>query len=325
VPAIKTPWIIRLSPDGKLALLLGDDENNASVALLVNTSDGRVRIAFDGVKDSKTDDAASYAASIRDGAFSADGKRVALGRSNGTAEIWDVAALKRIKQLPSGKDDPGQIRSFSFSADGKKLLACSRDGGAYLWTLESRKPPRAFLYDDYLAGHAHLGSAALAHDGSMVSAGSAQHAVSSGDSGYERSVKIWNAATGKLRRSWLGHEFAVNTVTFSADDRMLVSASRDGTIKYWDAATTKEVASIIVGNDGHWVVVSPSGLFAGNGGETTLLNFARGAGARPASDFKAQLYKPDLIAELLKGDPNHRYATAAKQIDLKKIWDGTAP
>jgi hypothetical protein len=46
---------------------------------------------------------------------------------------------------------------------------------------------------------------------------------------------------------------------------------------------------------------------------------------RPASDFKAQLEKPDLIAELLKGDPNRRYATATKQIDLKKVWDAAAP
>ena len=52
---------------------------------------------------------------------------------------------------------------------------------------------------------------------------------------------------------------------------------------------------------------------------------SRGMNARPASDFKAQLEKPDLIAELLKGDPNRRYATAAKQIDLKKIWDGATP
>ncbi|WP_163467977.1 hypothetical protein, partial [Klebsiella michiganensis] len=81
----------------------------------------------------------------------------------------------------------------------------------------------------------------------------------------------------------------------------------------------------IIGNDGHWMVLSPSGLFSGNGGETTLLNLSRGMTARPASDFREALYKPDLIAELLKGDPAHRYAAAARQIDLKTIWDNPAP
>jgi len=326
LPEIKSPWLIRLSPDGKLALLRGDGPDDKNVSLLVDASNGGVRKDLNEPKPvKKDDDDDSDPVFITDGAFSADGKRLALGRFNGTAEAWDVAALKRVKQLPAGKDDPGQIWSLSFSGDGKKLLSCSRDAGAYLWTLDSGKAPRAFLYDDYAAMHPHLGSAALSHDGSTVVAGSAQHAVSSGDSGRERSVKIWNAATGKLRKSWPGHERAVTVVTFSQNDRMIVSASRDGTIKYWDAETAREIATILIDNDGHWAVLTPSGLFSGNGADAGLFGLSRGLNARPASDFKAQLDKPDLIAELLKGDPNRRYATAAKQIDLKKIWDSRAP
>jgi len=325
LPQIKSPWIIRLSPDGKLALLRGDGPDDKNVSLLVDASDGSIRKELNDPKPVKKEDNDDFdPLFITDGAFSADGKRLALGRFNGTAETWDVAALKRIKQLPSGKDDPGQIWSLSFSADGKKLLSCSRDGGAYLWALDSGKTPRAFLYDDILAGHAHLGAAALSHDGTMVAAGSAQHAVSSGDTGRERSVKIWNAATGKLRKSWLGHERAVNVVTFSPNDRMIISASRDGSIKYWDAETAREIATILVDNNGHWAVLSPSGLFSGNGADANLFSLSRGMNARVASDFKAQLEKPDLIAELLKGDPNRRYAMAAAQMDLKKIWDGAA-
>jgi hypothetical protein len=155
----------------------------------------------------------------------------------------------------------------------------------------------------------------------MIAAGSTQHAVSSGDTGRERSVKIWNAATGKLRLSWPGHEDGVTAVTFSADDHLVVSASRDGTIKYWDSATGKLVATIIVSTDGHWIVLSPSGLFSGNAGDSNLFYLARGLSARPAADFREALYKPDLIAELLKGDPKHSYATAAKQLDLRKLWE----
>jgi WD40 repeat protein len=300
----------------------GDGPDDSSVALLIDASNGSVKKNLNEPKPAKKDgDDDSDTVSVTDGSFSADGKRLALGRFNGTAETWDVAGLKRLKQLPAGKDDPGQIWSLSFSTDGKKLLSCSRDGGAYLWTLDSAKVPRAFLFDNYLAGHSHLGAAALSHDGAMVAAGSAQHAVSSGDRGRERSVKIWNAATGKLRKSWLGHERGINVVTFSVNDRMLISASRDGTIKYWDAETAKEIATIFIDNNGHWAVLSPSGLFSGN---ADLFGLSRGMNVRPASDFKAQLDKPDLIAELLKGDPDRRYATAAKQIDLKKIWDGAS-
>lgn len=319
---IRVPWIIRLSADGKLAVLSGDGENDETVSLLVDTSDGSVKHKFSQTNDNgKKGDDDSY--SVTDAGFSPDGKRLAIGRFNGSAEIWDVSAMKRIRQLQADDDDtPGQIWSPVFSSDDKKLLTCSRDSGAFLWTLDSPKRPRAFLYDDSAAMHPHLGSAVLSHDGSMVAAGSAQHALSSGDTGRERSLKVWNAANGKLRKSWLAHENGIMAVTFSPDDRMIVSASRDGTIRYWDSETAKLIATIIVSTDGHWVVLSPSGLFSGNGGDSSLFNLARGLSARPSSDFKKQLYRPDLIAELLKGDPSHRYAAAAKRVDLRKIWDG---
>ena len=319
---IQVPWIIRLSPGGKLAVLSGDGENDETISLLVDTSDGSVKHKFSQTRDDgKKGDDDSY--SVTDAGFSPDGKRLALGRFDGSAEIWDVSSMKRIGQLPADDDDaPGQIWSPVFSSDGKKLLTCSHDSGAFLWTIASGKPPRAFLYDDYAAMHSYLGSAALSHDGTMVAAGSAQHGLSSGDSGRERSLKVWNAATGKLRMSWLAHQSGITAVAFSPDDRMIVSASRDGTIKYWDSQTAKLVATILVSNDGHWAVVSPSGLFSGNEGDSNLFNVARGLAARPSSDFKKQLYKPDLIAGLLKGDPNHRYAAAAKQVDLRKIWEG---
>lgn len=319
---INVPWIIRLSPDGKLALLSGDDGNDNTVTLLIDTADGGVRHIFNQTRErGKKGDNDPF--SITDAGFSLDGKRLALGRFNGSAEVWDVGSLKRNKALPADDDDtPGQIWSPVFSADGKKLLTCSRDSGAFLWTIDSGNPPRAFLYDDYAAGHAHLGSAALSHNGLMVTAGSTQHAISSGDTGRERSVKIWNAATGKLRLSWPGHEDGVTAVTFSSDDGLIISASRDGTIKYWNSETAKLVATIVVSTDGHWAVLSPSGLFSGNAGDTNLFYLVRGLSARQPADFRDALYKPDLIAELLKGDPNHRYAAAAKQLDLKKIWDG---
>jgi hypothetical protein len=121
------------------------------------------------------------------------------------------------------------------------------------------------------------------------------------------------------------HESSVLVVTFSPDDRWIVSAGHDGTIRYWDAETGKEVATIMVSNDGHWAVLSSSGLFSGNAGDTNHFNYARGYAARPASDFRAELYRPELIEALLNGDKDHRYATAARALDLKKVWDSARP
>ena len=53
---------------------------------------------------------------------------------------------------------------------------------------------------------------------------------------------MWDAATGKLRFSLRGHRHSVRAVTFSPDDRWIISASYDGTIRYWDRASGKPAA-----------------------------------------------------------------------------------
>ncbi len=320
VKQIKDPSEIRLSGDGKQALLLGNDANDEAVAFLVDTADGTVKSQLGKQQKSKT-------ASDRDNnqltaaAFSPDGRRLALGRFDGTAEIWDTETLKRIKPLAMARGDAAdQIRTLAFSADGKRLVAGSRDSGVFLWNIEAGGPPRAFQYDT-MAGHVHFTSVAISHDGSLVAGALAQHALSSGDSGPERSIRVWNAATGKLRFTLRGHQDAVARVTFSPDDRWIVSVGYDSTIRYWSAETGKSVATIIVTSDGHWVALSDSGIYSGNPGDRQLFSLVRGMSARPSADFRQQLYKPDLIEALLGGDKDHRYAAAAQALDLKKVWE----
>ena len=54
--------------------------------------------------------------------------------------------------------------------------------------------------------------------------------------GYsDHSVKIWDAETGQETLTLKGHNDSVEAVIFSPDSNRLASASRDGTIKVWDA------------------------------------------------------------------------------------------
>src|SRR2546430_434691 len=55
----------------------------------------------------------------------------------------------------------------------------------------------------------------------------------------DRTVKIWDAASGKCLQTFGGHRHSVKSVAFSADDKHLASASRDGIVKIRDAATGK--------------------------------------------------------------------------------------
>ncbi len=50
----------------------------------------------------------------------------------------------------------------------------------------------------------------------------------------DRTIKIWDVATGKLQQTFTGHTDTVTTVAFSSDGRRLVSGSFDRTVRIWN-------------------------------------------------------------------------------------------
>ena len=56
----------------------------------------------------------------------------------------------------------------------------------------------------------------------------------------DKTVKVWDAATGQETLTLKGHTGEVHSVAFSPDGRRIVSGSYDGTVKVWDASTGQE-------------------------------------------------------------------------------------
>ncbi len=56
----------------------------------------------------------------------------------------------------------------------------------------------------------------------------------------DKTVKIWNAATGQLLVTLTGHANFVYSVAFSPDSKYLASGSGQGSIRVWDVATWQE-------------------------------------------------------------------------------------
>ena len=53
-------------------------------------------------------------------------------------------------------------------------------------------------------------------------------------SSWDKTLRLWELSTGNTTRTFVGHTNDVLSVSFSADNRQIVSGSRDRTIKLWN-------------------------------------------------------------------------------------------
>jgi eukaryotic-like serine/threonine-protein kinase len=97
-----------------------------------------------------------------------------------------------------------------------------------------------------------------------VATSAANQTVLSGS--YDKTIKIWDLATGSLQHTLEGHTDAVRDVAVSVDGKTLVSGSGDTTIKIWDL-TTRTVRHTLSGHSGPvWsVTISPDTQWLASG------------------------------------------------------------
>ena len=76
----------------------------------------------------------------------------------------------------------------------------------------------------------------------------------------DKTVKLWDVATGKIHASLQGYNEDVYSVAWNPDGKSLASGSRDRTIRLWDAGTGKLLTSL-EGHNGavYSVAWSPDG------------------------------------------------------------------
>lgn len=260
---------ISFSPDGKLLGSVRDNElelwDAASGKLLRRLFTGKTIDSVVFSPDGKTLAAAGednlmqwdvftgdlvrdlpipYASSQRSVAFSPDGRVLASGG------LWDVATGASLSDLRTS--DP-----MVFSPDGKILAtALSSTGKSWgsavkLWDASGRTLLREFRAHD----RGHVTSLTFSPDSSILASSST-----------DRTIKLWDVATGALLHTLQGHSWSVESVAFSPDGATLASASWDHTVKLWDVATgalrrtltghSAEVLSVAFSPDGRVLATS---------------------------------------------------------------------
>jgi WD40 repeat protein len=187
------------SPDGKLLLAVG----LKSEVALWNVDTGKVVRSFK-----------LPAPEVRSAAISLDGKRLAIGGS-GKIHIWDVATGRLLTWKKKREAlVPDEALALAFSPDGH-FLASSQPQSIRIWELATGE-----VVDE----RKMTGTPVFSPNGRALAAASGNQ------------VQLVDLAASNDLPVLTGHQWKVNSVTFSLDGKRLVSVSDDTTGLVWDAA-----------------------------------------------------------------------------------------
>ena len=109
---------------------------------------------------------------------------------------------------------------LAFSPDSRRLVAGAEKNTVKIWDVQTGRVLQTL---EGHSGDVWVAAFSPDPDGRWVSS-----------AGEDSTVKLWDSHTGTLVRSIRGHTGVVSCLAFIPDSRLLVSGSRDGTVKVWD-------------------------------------------------------------------------------------------
>ncbi len=242
-------------------------------------------------------------------AFSPDGSLVAAGGIRGFVSVREVGGGRERSKLfvPGARDvdSPGFLRALAFSPDGKLLAAGGTyDASAHVWevatgsyrgALNSYRVPEGKGRMDCIA------ALAFSPDGKTMAT-----------VGYDRDLRLWDVATGRLHALLRGHQFEATAVAFAPDGRTIATGDDSGTIRLWDVATLRpRVRWPAYGKRVEGLVYSPDGK---------TLAVSRGYADVRLRDLASDRWRVSLHQAIAHGSPGMAFAPNGRTLAVSSMW-----
>jgi WD40 repeat protein len=280
---------IAISPDGRMAVSGSKD----GALKLWSTNTRQVLKTLKG-----------HSGEVVAAAFSPDGRWV-LSASSDVAKLWDVKTGKLLKTFQGQGYD---IHEVAFASEGRTILTEAEwfDNRFTLWDLKAATPIRTN------ETKSREGVAVVSPNGHQLLATE------------NNTLALWNAETGERIRGIGEQLHGIASAAFSTDGRQVITAGPDGAIRLWAVDTGEQLLTFVLGKNAEWLAVTPAGFFDASADGAKLAHIVHGLKTHPLEPLREQLRRPDLIEELLKGDPEGRYKTAAAKLNLGTLIDASS-
>jgi WD40 repeat protein len=250
---------------GRQMLVLGEADPANGMRAVAYSSDGRKFIASNAagvatVYDAETSEALFILRGHAPGlsgetvyngvtgvAFSPNGEQIATASDDLTAKIWDAADGRELLTLEGHisatavvPPHEGVIK-VSFHPSGAYVATAGADGTVKIWSTEDGR----ILFDIVAHPDSSVIDLAFNYDGSRLATGA-----------FDGTAKVWRfsgdpdaggeGVSLEEHYALIGHTSGVYGLAFTPDGERLVTASEDGALKVWAAASGQDLLTLTV-------------------------------------------------------------------------------
>jgi WD40 repeat protein len=262
-------YCLTVSPDGKLLAAGGAD----SLARVWSIDDGQLVATLQ-----------EHGEWVTDVSFSHDGKLLATASADKTVQVWDVATWNRAVKFRETE----AVHGAAFGSDPKMVFLAV--GGPSGRSIQYRRTDNLRYVRPF--------STAAGIPLDVVWAAKTNRMIVPCSDGIVRAFDV----NGRLLASLTGHGDWVYTAALSADETRLASGSGDGTIKLWNTADGKLLATLVqlAPRTEEWLIVTASGYLAAS--SVGNLQWKAENIATPPEKLTELLQKPELVQQAIAGN-----------------------
>jgi WD40 repeat protein len=164
--------------------------------------------------------------------------QIVSGHEDGTVAFWSRGQDGKFGAAAEAREHHDWVWSLAFSNDGNRLASASKDGTIVIWDPDHRKPAEFGKDSSKAILRAHkneVRSVAFSPDPrgkTLVSAS------------YDNSLILWDLDVQMNFAQVVDADpRAIRSLAFRQDGKTLVTGSDSGTLKIWDSATRKALAT----------------------------------------------------------------------------------